>query len=75
MRADGLGREKINTSRRKGTAGSKYKDLDTKDAAEDSTGAWKITGFRVYQTRASGGTLFCFLYSNLAFLEACINGE
>ena len=41
MRADGLGREKINTSRRKGTAGSKYKDLDAKDAAEDSTGARK----------------------------------
>ena len=41
MRDDGLGREKINTSRRKGTAGSKYKDLGTKDAAEDSTGAWK----------------------------------
>ena len=42
MRADGLGRENINTctSRRKGTAGSKYKDLDdAKDAAEDSTGA------------------------------------
>ena len=41
MRADGLGREKINTSRRKGTAGSKYKDLDAKDAAEASTGARK----------------------------------
>ena len=41
MRADGLGREKINTSRRKGTAGSKYKDLYAKDAAEDSTGARK----------------------------------
>ena len=41
MRADGLGREKINTSRRRGTVGSKYKDLGTKDAAEDLTGARK----------------------------------
>ena len=39
MRADELGREKINTSRRKGTAGSKYKDLDAKDAAEEPTAA------------------------------------
>ena len=41
MRADGLEREKINTSRRKRTAGSKYKDLDAKDAAEALTGARK----------------------------------
>ena len=41
MRADGLEREKINTSRRKGTARSKYKDLYAKDAAEDSTGTRK----------------------------------
>ena len=41
MRADGLVREKINTSRRKGTAGNKYEELGTKDAAEASTGARK----------------------------------
>ena len=41
MRADGLGREKINTSRRRGTVGSKYKDLGTKDAGKHSTGARK----------------------------------
>ena len=35
----------------------------------------KMTGFRGYQTRSSGGTLFCFLYSNSAFLEVYINGE
>ena len=35
----------------------------------------KITRFRGYQKRVSGGKLFFFLSSNLAFLEACINGE
>ena len=41
MRAEGLEREKINTSQRKGTAGNKYEELETKDAAEASTGARK----------------------------------
>ena len=41
MRTDGFGRERINTSWRKGTAGSKYAELITKDAAEASTGARK----------------------------------
>ena len=47
MRADGFGRERINTSWRKGTAGNKYEELGTKDATEASTGARKnywITG-------------------------------
>ena len=36
----------------------------------------KITGFRGYQTKASGGILFFFLlYSNSTFLEGCINSE
>ena len=35
----------------------------------------KITGFRGYQTKTSGGTLFFFLNSKSAFLEACTNGE
>ena len=35
----------------------------------------KITGFRGYQTRVFGGTLFSFLKSNSAFLKACTNGE
>ena len=35
----------------------------------------KMTGFRGYQTKASGGTLFFFLNSKSAFLEACTNGE
>ena len=35
----------------------------------------KITGFRVYQTGASGGKLSFFLNSESHFLEACTNGE
>ena len=35
----------------------------------------KITGFRIYQTRSSGGTLFSFLNSKSDFLKACTNGE
>ena len=35
----------------------------------------KITGFRGYQTKVSGGKLFSFLKSNSSFLEVCINGE
>ena len=35
----------------------------------------KITGFRGYQTIVSGGTLFSFLNSKSAFLNACTNGE
>ena len=35
----------------------------------------KITGFRGYQRKVSGGTLFSFLNSNTTSLEVCINGE
>ena len=35
----------------------------------------KITGFRGYQIKAFGGTLFFFLNSKSRFLEACTNGE
>ena len=37
----GSGESRLNTSWRKGAAGSKYEDVCTKDAAEDSTGARK----------------------------------
>ena len=56
-------------------AGSKYVDLGTKDATENSTGARKMAGFRGYQTIVSGGVLFFFLCSNSAFLEGRINSE
>ena len=35
----------------------------------------KMTGFRGYQTIASGGVLFFFLCSKSLFLEGCTNSE
>ena len=35
----------------------------------------KITGFRGYQTRVSGGKFFFFRNSDSLFLKACINSE
>ena len=35
----------------------------------------KMTGFRGYQTRVSGGKLFSFLNSESIFLEICTNVE
>ena len=35
----------------------------------------KMTGFRGYQTKDSGGILFSLQFSELIFLEVCINSE
>ena len=71
----GSGGSKSTHHDEKGTAGSKYKDLSAKDAAEDSTGSRKDDWLLFYQTILSGGTLFFFLNSDSDFLEGYTNSE
>ena len=72
----------------KGSGESESIHRDEREQSEVNTKNWeprtpprprpvlgKITGFRGYQTRASGGKLFFFLCSKSLFLEVCTNSE
>ena len=71
-----------------GSGESKSIHPDEREQSEVNTRIWaprtlrrtrpvlgKMTGFRSYQTRASGGVLFFFLCSKSLFLEICTISE